>query len=478
MIQRSIVAVLIAVFTVTIASAQEDSETTLPGEVSRFGQRYDAFLLLFADRGIQKSTLAELAPHGESGAGWTLVILGVAPSVSELPIDLTRFVQSGGSLLVATDGPAVIPFDGGPHLRIYPGPVEAINSADGYREITACPLITNLKRESPLFTGVNQLALNLPGFLAGGDSASWTLARFPKAVNIGVFAPAVIAGGSMGKGRFIVAADQSLFTNEMIEESDNARFADNVVSWVTANQTADQSPTKVVVLVDRKEVPSLIDDRFVSGQWKANAPTNELINELLHGLQEEDALNEIVREGEASLSSSGPWPVRQFVLIVSTSVIAALMVWRILSARQENLPRSVQPALDEEWVSSLSPEEAASLVRAHRLIELRERDFKQVGNYANPLEQLAVEFFDRRFGVKNWPDQLPRLLFHGSVWERLGARRDTARLWKLAKSGETGFISRQKYEFWKDRISRLDSMMEMPSQGDGTSDKNLLAGNS
>ena len=213
-------------------------------------------------------------------------------------------------------------------------------------------------------------------------------------------------------GRFLVIADQSLFTNEMIEEADNARFADNVATWIAAIPSGEtQSPPKIVVLADRKEVVSLVDDRFISGEWTSTPPTNELINELLHGLQEEDALNAIVREGEDSLSVNGPWPVRQFLLIVSTAVIAAILVWRILSARKVDPPRSLEPAIEEEWVSSLKPEEAASLVRAHRLIEIRQREFQEIGNFSVPLQQLAAALFDRYFGNSVWPDQIPRIPF-------------------------------------------------------------------
>lgn len=480
MLLRMVMALLAGLSIISACRAQSSEESSAPPEVSRFGQRYDAFLLIFADLGFEKGSLSELAQRRDRGVGWTLVMLGETPLIGDLPIDLSDFVRSGGSLFVATDGPTNFPLAGGPHFRVVAGPVEAVKNSDAYQDLAACPLITNFRRESSLFLGVNQLALNLPGFIAGGDSANWTMARFPKSVNIGMFAPAVMAGGDFGSGRFLVSADQSLLTNEMIEEADNARFADNVAIWLRHDIKArpDDAPPRVVVLIDRKEVPSLIDERFISGKWADTPPTNELINELLHGLQEEDALNEIFREGEASLSSNGPWPVRQFLIIAIASMVAALLVWRILSARKTETPQAIVPVAEEDWAASLSPTEMASLVRAHRLIEMREREFRQIGNFSLPLELLARSFFSDHCVGDEWMRRMPTFAIRGTLLERWAARRDVARLWKHATGVDRRHVSQQKFDFWKARISRLDSMVESSAMRGGASDSSLLAGNS
>lgn len=478
MVYRLIVAALMGWPVATVSLGQAIDGAPSSSEVSRFGQRYDAFLLIFADLGFEKGSLTELVQQVGGGVGWTLVMLGETPLAGDLPFDLSEFVQSGGSLFVATDGPTNFPLAGGPHFRVVAGPVEAVKSSDAYQDLAACPLITNFRRESTLFTGVNQLALNLPGFIAGGDSANWTMARYPKAVNIGVFAPAVIAGGDFGSGRFLVAADQSLLTNEMIQEADNARFAYNLAIWLRheLKPRPNDAPPRIVVLIDRKEVTSLIDERFISGKWTETPPTNELINELLHGLQEEDALNEIFREGEASLSSNGPWPVRQFLVITTASIVAALLVWRILSSRKTDAPQSIAPVAEEYWTASLSPTEMASLVRAHRLIEMREREFRQIGNFSLPLELLAKSFFRHHCDGDDWIRQLPKFVVLGSLLEKWAARRDIRRLWNHATGAEHRHISRQKFDFWKARISRLDSMIESPATRRGASPSSLLAG--
>ena len=90
MVCRLKAAILFAACAVTLAQAQEKVSATSEGEVSRFGQRYDAFLLLFADRHFEKSTLAHLTPFSKEGKGWVLVILGEAPLFSDFPLDLGK----------------------------------------------------------------------------------------------------------------------------------------------------------------------------------------------------------------------------------------------------------------------------------------------------------------------------------------------------------------------------------------------------
>jgi hypothetical protein len=437
------------------AVAQDPPES----DADRFVKRYDAFQLLWADQGVTLAPFAEF--HRAPADAWeqfTLVIVGEAPNLAALEIDWNSRLLRGMSLLIATDNDLSLPLDREDRVLVAAGPFRATDPSAAYLNRPDQPVIRRFKT-SPLFESVALLALKEPGVILGERLSAWELAYLPRAVNVPWESRVAVAGGERGKGRFLVVADQSLFTNEMIREAHNARFADNAVRWLIHDRPATHR--RLVVLSDRRELSSLIDERFLSGQWGRVPTTNELLNELLVGLEEEDIPNQLLRDVQASASQPTPTVARSVLLVLFGSVFAASLVWRILGSRQPALPPPTQSDDNEIWTRGVGAEPI--LLRSDRLLEAREKDWRAVGNYADTLATLARETFLHRLGP-DWVQRPPRLAAP-TLLDAWSQRRTVRFLWKLARGQARPVVTEQKFRFWRDRLTQLDTMMAKGKDG-------------
>jgi hypothetical protein len=431
-------------------------------KASRFGERFDAFLLLWQDRQANLRKWDELVSQpGPNFADWTLLLLGDVPRWADLGIDPSSFIRGGGKLLVASDRSTSLPL--GPSLQILHGPIRSSREESSYKGNAACPLVTEFRREHPVMSGIEQIALNLPGVFAGGDSAAWGIAYLPRTLDVRLRSRVWLVGGELDQGRFIASADASIFTNEMIQEADNARLADNIVSWLSANSKGKAG--NVVCLIHGREVGSLIDERFINGNWVNHQPTKEILNELLRGLQEEDVPNAILREAQTSLNESSPWIVRQLGIIIIGSVMGAMLAWRILGARDAREPIVPPTASQEGWVPALDRSATAALPRADRILETRHKETLIIRDFRQQLRQQAVRCLDGWFGPGQW-----RQATHGpwppaeSIppvhwWKRRQITQSLRGLRRLASDSAAEHVHERKFRFWKSRIDWLDTII-------------------
>ncbi len=469
-IQATLILVLawgLAPFPLSAQPTETQPAETETEEFPGFGNRFDAFLFLWAnplsnDRQVTLRSLDELRKQQPSEfSAWTLVLLGNGPSPDQLGIDASTFVRSGGSLLVGTDRAMTLSLGRPPRFNIKAGPIQASLDSSIYQGRLSCPLVTEFRRSHELLAGIQRIALNLPGFFAQDQSEAWGIAYLPVASNVDRRWRVWLTAGDLGQGRFVASADQSVFSNEMIQEADNVRLADNTVRWLLEKKPASSN---LVCLVEGRELTRLVDERFVTGDWQKRPPTSEILNELLRGLQEEDVPNAIAREAQASISSFHPWIVRQIGMIVLGSVMGALLAWRILGAREASSPMTL-PSHSDGWVPGFDRPSIAGLPRADRILDARQKEMATSDNYRPQLGRETRLALDRWFGIDGWRGGMPNpTLRQPTWWNRRRARLRLRTLDRLAQGDSAEAVSERKFRYWQSEIQRLDSMMR------GTSD--------
>jgi hypothetical protein len=133
------------------------------------------------------------------------------PDGGERIADLRRFVQDGGRLLLAAEGPGADP------LLVELGIRRADAPAEGQPRLGGHPALVVLRGpDTGLLAGVRDVVANHPGAFAGPD---------------GLEAAMTFADGTpflyhlrLGAGEVVVVADASVFINLMQDAGDNARL--------------------------------------------------------------------------------------------------------------------------------------------------------------------------------------------------------------------------------------------------------------
>jgi hypothetical protein len=253
-----------------------------PENVSLFGKRYDAFRSMFAQRGLTVGSLRafeEMA--GDEASEWIVVALGDASNLPKPVGGWRRFVRNGGALLIATDHGDAPSDEFG--VKFQPQPVLAAEGVECYPDQKDCPLVDDMTEGSLLFENIDVLALNRSGYL---DVFRWaeqmTVARLPRGTtnaegrNVG--GKPVVYGAAEPAGRYLFAADHSLYINEtMLNHLDqvlNAPFAANTVDWLIAGR--DPKTVKVLFLEDGQPIDEWIDPRYLTGDWPTSTMQEKL----------------------------------------------------------------------------------------------------------------------------------------------------------------------------------------------------------
>lgn len=201
-----------------------------------------------------------------------LVMLG---DLSRSPVDLTGFLESGGSLLVAcdyTDRSALRRYGIGFDNRDW----KANRRSRQFRDLADCPLVTRFA-DHPVTRGLGTLVTNRPAILRLEDFAlQRTLAWFPVLERFGRDA-VLMAGWETGAGgRVLVLSDPSLFSNQMLIYGDNARLAWQALDWLR-NPGRDD----LLLVIDGEPArPAALDDTAL----QLPPPTREEVLEALRNL--------------------------------------------------------------------------------------------------------------------------------------------------------------------------------------------------
>lgn len=156
------------------------------------------------------------------------------------PERLQNFHDRGGAILIASDEPAVLPWNVNiAGSRVLQDPKNA------YQNFAACPLLVDgFDRSHALFKNFSPrggLATNGPSFLQVMDKSMPVLATFPRdcrieaRIKIRLKKELVYMAGRDG---LLILAGQGVFFNGMMlqKDTDNLRFALNCVDWLAGTR--------------------------------------------------------------------------------------------------------------------------------------------------------------------------------------------------------------------------------------------------
>ncbi|QDU64371.1 hypothetical protein Pan216_52610 [Planctomycetes bacterium Pan216] len=431
--------------------ANDDLGETPP--LSPFGSRADAFRYLFAFHRLTPSSLEEFrAAPREDWDRWIIVLVGAPEPLARLttmPLEPTDFVEKGGALLIASDD------DWSQFVvDIESGPLGVLDPREAYMGRTSLPLIDDWNLANPdaqrLTQGVDTIVMNLPGYLAGLKANEWAVGYLPPSAAIGQrplrgHRP-VISAGSLGKGRVMVVADQTLFLNEMIQEEDNLTFALNTVAWLIG----DRSPQDLHVLFvkDVDVIGEWVDPRFRDGSF--NLPgIEELIavaNSLISGLEDEGVFDEQIQRVQSRLPIV---PFQRAVAMLTSLFLLLLLGWWLMGVRARHLPRK----------RSRRRKERAQPVPLGNLLEQRRTDLVGTGDFTDPVVRLAEQFFCHTLRADVHEPKMPPVRVRGSLWRRWKRWWQLRYLWRLLRRSSSRPVSRREFRRVQILVGELERMV-------------------
>lgn len=285
-----------------------------------------------------------------------VVVLTGQISSSFPPRLIERFCARGGHLLVACD----TGFSAGRIAEFQEGPVVVRGSQNRYLNFEDCIVVTDFPAEHPITNGVQKLIFNRTGWL---KKPRWFLPAWQQLANLPVNVsprssrsqPVMLqveTTDSM-KGRLLVLADHSVFTNGMLWHGDNALFAIQVAEWLAES--------------DRDQLLFISDGQALSGFLNSPAfqpppmdiPTPKadlatmlkyitaLANNVVKTSQEKNLTNELLARQPRGIS---PSKYRQILLMILATIIILFAVWRFTTTSYnyyQSVPkREMKSALD------------------------------------------------------------------------------------------------------------------------------------
>jgi hypothetical protein len=428
------------------AAAQPRGKDRIP-ERTLAPESTELFRGLLDFHGLQPLTVSQFdsLPPGDV----VVVVFGVTAAFPE-GRDIATFtrtvLQRGGSVLIASDYQ-------GPIGRLFPAPSDLAVTGERvaahgeesrrFRNRAECPYVAptpslldlgaagldigSFAEEKALFFGRRQIATNRPSALFQGRRQSPydrnVLAQFPPGCEDGrtdlplaenrVFA----VGGSGGPGelpfRCLVLADQSVFSNQMLQAADetggpatqNLAFANDVVRFLRG---PDGAVRKHCLFVEN----GVVRDRFDVVKFSASAPisvpplpipsfTNpefqrkltDLVNEQVAARQDRDSFNNFLASSDNRYTTT----LRALALGLGVLAIVYFLsrVWR-----QRHEPDRPPVPTDTGRIAGSAP--PGSIAR-------RREELLQSGNYTPLVQDYLRELFGER-GLAAAHDPSPRTM--------------------------------------------------------------------
>lgn len=246
-------------------------------------------------------------------------------------IQLRRFVGMGGAVLMASDQ-----FYGPGGFRS--APVTSADPAVQYQQFADCLRIRSLNRAHPLMNGIRELIVNRTGWIEppADNSIAWeVIARLPMSCSPSDSSgqPLLVAGqtnrGPESRGIILLAADQSLFTNNMLWHGDNAILAIRVSEILCRGNRS-----KVLVQSDGQSLSSYRENPLI-GETEAPAIPEELpepelrtilrlANAIISNVEESNLLNELLMKQPRNLN---PRHYQRIVLLAFAVLAALFLIW-------------------------------------------------------------------------------------------------------------------------------------------------------
>lgn len=409
--------------------------------------RYELFQMLLEQNGLEPVTdPARVFRDPESSV---IVLLGNVNVFQ--PHDLNDFCERGGAVLVATDRSYSAGRIG--EFMSSNSPVRSRRVSDWYQNHYDCLILDNIDSRNPLMKNVNSLVVNRTGWLAKPRWArrEWDVAaRLPDSTEPRrAESQPVIASlrfRQKEKGRLIMAADPSLFTNGMLWHGDNAILAINTSQLLCAGKR-----NRLLFLVDRKALESYRDSPMMNQtpppplpeNLPENLPEPELAtwlrigNSVIRNVEETNVMNEAVADYTSRINSR----MLRRAIIFAVAVIATLFIlWSITS---NNAPTH-------------RPMPARKMKSAHSLNAGRKTEASEFGLAASMLARELCKELTGSSEPAEWQRQLSENPVSGNgPLQAKSAQKDIRKVLDLAVNTRTVHISRRKFEATGRMIQKL-----------------------
>lgn len=187
------------------------------------------------------------------GTGDILVILYPRDRLD--PGHVAGFIRNGGHLLLADDFGDSTEAIG--RLGMLRDHAVGVRAPSFYQDLAYVPVATPLIADHPLVVGVSELATNHPAVLTQINGPDLVFGFGPN--------EGVIAAGALGRGRFIVSSDPSIFINRMLQFQGNLQFTVNAFRFLNREGTT----RRAVILANDfdlyGEPETSLDDGTVAG---------------------------------------------------------------------------------------------------------------------------------------------------------------------------------------------------------------------
>lgn len=409
-----------------------------PGtKVERF--EYDGLRLLFKRQGLRTATKSfrfRLAMKRPREA--VLVVLGDTKPLNSIGSRIYSFYKRGGAILVANDQTDhKFLFD----FRTFLNSNKAsFNPSESLARFQDCPVVLEFDSGHRLFHDVTSIATNRPGFLSFRDEDSQSYSRAWLPPNDQGYSESFVAVRQYGRnrGRLLVVADHSVFTNQMLVHGSNLVFADNVVKWLCEGESRRRlifvrdgevmpefsfgnvaPPISTEQLLDAmneilpRARPNLLDSSF-----------REFTNNAIGSMQDNDVFNYALRN-RARLR---PDLFRRAFLVVVTAILASILVVKMMST--QSVIKVVTPRLS-----------------------VKRRDH-------GPTARLLIrDFFVSENLTDRPPGSLP-IAISQSWWTRRTLQRRIRRLWRLASASGANRTTARQLESLRNQLRQLDELRQ------------------
>lgn len=382
-----------------------------------------------------------------------VVLLG---DLSRVPTDLRSrlqtFLDQGGVVLVATDQDTRFK----DLFQISDGEFEVDDDESAYQGFRDCPVVNQLRPDTPVLRGVNSVVANRTGEISRMDDrfGIWSiLAELPTVIDqrsrtrSKVPLIAEWSSDKRGGGRLLVMADHSVLINGMLWHGDNAKLVVNIADWLSTGDRkevvfiVDGEPAKAMLALPPEvsdDLPPLEDLPTPTAKELWNLIKNDplkfvtFLDRFAAGMEDADVMNELLADQPADL----PTPEYRRALYIAAGILAGIYILRLMgkvgSRPTTRPPRAVGQSVNFGQTRTLSSGELHSASR-----ELAQSALRQLTgssdpiDWAIPIDDVEIEAgFVRRMFVRK---HLKRLKKTATSSSRLDVTtpRELRRLAKL-----------------------------------------------
>lgn len=286
----------------------------------------------------------------------SVVVLTGQISSSFPPRLMEQFCAEGGHLLVACD----TGFSAGRIAEFQQGPVMVRGSQNRYLGHADCIVVSDFPTEHPITKGIEKLIFNRTGWL---KKPRWFLPEWQQIANLPTNVspstnrsqPVMLQVKTMNnmKGRLLVTADHSVFTNGMLWHGDNALFAIQVAEWL-----AEGERDQLLFISDGQALSGFLNSpAFQPPETKLPNPKTDLAtmlkymtavaNKVVQTSQEKNVTNELLARQPRGIS---PGKYRRILMFALATIVVLFVVWRFTATNYNyfaTMPaRTMKSAMD------------------------------------------------------------------------------------------------------------------------------------